>query len=158
MLGTVEFEVDDVLAQRLMDNELSDDEDVNDDDEASEGGSHASSLGADSSSKDPLSNIPKLVNAPEWQYTEELEENGIISVYEEVGSLAKYIFALRKEVQAVDAGIQETNSRLAALGPKVCYRIILIVSGYLIFSTCGGVGYCCAYCQRRCQECHFGRK
>jgi hypothetical protein len=63
--------------------------------------------------------IPKLHNALPWEYTEELEEHGIISVYEEVGCMSKYLFALRKEVQAVDATIQETNVRLAALGPKV---------------------------------------
>jgi len=118
--GCIEFEVNDVIAERLMDQVVSDDdeddddfeEEVDDDDDEQDDQEVFKSLKPSRYDKVPP---PKIYLRPSWMYSESTEERGIVSVYDEVGDLCKYMDSIRKEIRNIRISMIE----LKELGQEI---------------------------------------
>jgi len=117
--GCVEFEVNDVIAERLMDQVVSDDDEDDDDgfedeEEEEEQDDQAVFKPLKPSRYDKVP-PPKLYLPPSWVYSESTEERGIVSVYDEVGDLCKYMDSIRKEIRNIRISMIE----LKELGQEI---------------------------------------
>lgn len=63
---------------------------------------------------------PELIRMEAWEYTEDTEEQGIVSVYDEVGHLARYINSLRSEIR----NLESTVKAYAAMEPKIITSVV----------------------------------
>jgi hypothetical protein len=125
--GAVDFEVNDLLAERPVDDTLSensddDDEDDDDYDDDDERPKHKqivivkkSSYSVAELQKYP---IPSLTAVQSWEYTEDIEETGIISVFEELGNVAKYVNSLRREVRSLTQSMDRMKAAASPVGKK----------------------------------------
>lgn len=130
----IEFEIEDVIAQRLMDDAPSDDEDdINDndlirlnpeteevslmsyerveDDEDSGDGETGGEFGDSMRAREvTLIPPPSIIIFDPAEYYEETEELGVVSIFHEVGDLMKYLKALKSEVHSLQSAIKISNS------------------------------------------------
>lgn len=105
--GCIEFEVNDVIAERLMDQVVSDDDEEDDDDnfdeeidEDEEQNAQVAFKALRPSRYDKVP-PPRIYLRPAWEYSESTEERGIVSVYDEVGDLCKYMDTIRREIRNI---------------------------------------------------------
>jgi hypothetical protein len=107
--GAVEVEVEDVIKERLMDDIVSDDESVaEEEDEENPADLTPEELDAleEQRALDRLKQKfnsllikPPLPWAPQpWEYLENIEDLGVVSVFDEVGDLARYMNNLHVEI------------------------------------------------------------
>jgi hypothetical protein len=109
--GSVEFEVNDLLKERPIDTVISDDEE----EEAVEGS------GMDKNGKVvavELFGIPEEAPDEPWIWKEDFEEQGILSIYEQVGDLAKQMRLLRTQIKIMDHDVMEMRLRAEEGGKK----------------------------------------
>jgi len=114
----VEFEVDDVIEQRLKDDILSDDESAAEEDELEEEDPNLTpeeldaleaqrEIGKMKKKFNLLPNKPPLPWAPQpWEYLENTEDLGVVSVFDEVGDLARYMNNLNVEINKLKHTIE----------------------------------------------------
>ncbi len=117
--GSVELEVEDVIAQQLSDDVISDDEsdeeeypeDANEDeltDEQIDERDRARAANLLLRNFGELSVKPPLQWAPnEWEYLENTEDLGVVSVFDEVGDLSRYLNSFRVEMRKLKHTIDE---------------------------------------------------
>jgi hypothetical protein len=133
----IEFEVEDVIAQRLMDDLPSDDEDeiddndlihlhpeseeisimsyerIEEDDDFDDGDLNSEEKGdrGDSTRAREVKLIPPpaVVLFDREEYYEETEELGVVSIFHEVGDLMKYLTTLKAEVMNLKNKIRPSN-------------------------------------------------
>jgi hypothetical protein len=118
--GAVELEVEDVIAQKLSDDVASDDEsdeeEYEDDEEEEEKMTEEEIEERDR--KRALASQKKKFNAlavkpplpykvPEWEYTESTEELGVVSIFDEVGDLSRYLNSFRVELKKLEKTIED---------------------------------------------------
>ena len=108
--GCIEYEIEDPIKQRLMDEDGSGDESVesvideddDDDDmtpEEMDKRDEQRALDRIARKFNQLTVKPPLPWAPaDWEYLEDIEELGVVSVYDEVGDLARYMNNLHVEM------------------------------------------------------------
>ncbi len=108
--GCVEFEVDDVIKQRLKDDIISDDESAADEDDVDIDDPNLTPEELDAIEAqravdkikrkfNSLMIKPPLPWAPQpWEYTENSEELGVVSVFDEVGDLSRFMNNLNVEI------------------------------------------------------------
>mmetsp|Transcript_2824 Transcript_2824/g.4278 ORF Transcript_2824/g.4278 Transcript_2824/m.4278 type:complete len:766 (+) Transcript_2824:144-2441(+) len=85
--GAVDFEINDIIKERPMDDMPSDDEAEGDEEERRR-------LQGEGSGRCPL-----LLMTDRWEWEEEIEESGSIAVYEQVNDLAFLLRSMRKDVR-----------------------------------------------------------
>ncbi len=69
--------------------------------------------------KEEMKLVPMPLKVESWQYEEDVAERGILSLFEEVGCIARYVGSLRTEVQSLDFSVMAVQKLLdAAIGPK----------------------------------------
>jgi hypothetical protein len=112
--GCIEFEVNDVITERLMDQVVSDDDEEDDDDELDEEDDdelpdEQEIFKALKPSKYDKVPPPKIYLRSPWEYSESTEERGIVSVYDEVGDLCKYMDTIRNEIRNIRLSMMELN-------------------------------------------------
>jgi hypothetical protein len=119
--GCIEFEVNDVITERLMDQVVSDD-DEEDDEDNDDYDEEMDEEQDDQKVFKPLKPSrydkvppPKLYLRPSWEYSESTEERGIVSVYDEVGDLCKYMDTIRNEIRNIRISMME----LKELGQEI---------------------------------------
>ena len=100
--GAVEFEINDILKERPIDTVLSEDED------AEEAGRDDKII---KKSSEHAFAIPEECPDEPWMWKEDFEEQGILSIYEQVGDLAKQLRRLRAEMKRMDADVTEMKIR-----------------------------------------------
>lgn len=123
MKGTVEFEAEDLVAQRLMDNVLSDDEESDDeydddDDDRSPAAiqrKRAFLAARAKIKRERLAMLPDLHVVKEWEFHEETEELGVVNMYDEVGHVARYVRDLSGSIDRNAIMIAKLQEELAEL-------------------------------------------
>tara|TARA_B110000090_G_C13307655_1_gene418303 strand:- start:474 stop:1196 length:723 start_codon:yes stop_codon:yes gene_type:complete len=118
--GAVELEVNDVIEQRLKDDIISDDESDNDEEYDDDSDEDAKLTPEDLDARDEqriidrqlkkfhtLAIKPPLPWTPNmWEYSEDTEELGVVSIFDEVGDLARYTNSLRTEIKKLQFTIE----------------------------------------------------
>ncbi len=104
--GTLDFEIEDVLEQRLMDEFPSDDdsEDEEDDDNKSKG---SVPMKVPLDIQDP----PPQLKYQDWEYYENTEELGVVSLYKEVADISKLLNFLKNEIRDIRAELDVKNTK-----------------------------------------------
>ena len=117
--GAVEFEVEDVIKQQLSDDVASDDdsdeeeyaedeEEENMTDEEIEERDRRRALALQKKKFNALEVKPPLpYRPPTWEYQESTEELGVVSIFDEVGDLSKYLNTFRQELRQLERTIEE---------------------------------------------------
>ena len=122
--GAIEFEVEDLLKERLIDEEPSgDDTEESDSDDSDEDNEDFKAeraarrkeredklLEAAAFGPEPVK-IPNALSVHDWEWKEDTEEFGIKSVYEEVSDLAKQMASMRASIQEIltNRSLNESN-------------------------------------------------
>lgn len=108
--GAVEFEINDILKERPIDQVLSEDEE----DEPAL---------SDLPKSDPVQfSIPSEAPDEPWIWKEDSEEQGILSIYEQVGDLAKQLRQLRSHILVMDHEVRELKLRTTEAEKKAKER------------------------------------
>ena len=95
--GTIEFEINDIIKERPIDTVPSDDEDDNETTQKPKA--------------EPVFSVPEEAPSVVWEWKEDSEEMGILSVYEQVGDLARQLRRLRNEVAAMTKAVADKEFR-----------------------------------------------
>lgn len=98
MKGAVEFEISDILKERPIDTVLSEDEEEE---------TPADPDGITVKKNEVPFNIPEEAPDEPWIWKEDSEEQGIMSIFEQVGDLAKQLRHLRTQVKVMDSELLE---------------------------------------------------